>query len=812
MTLISTLHSKKSNCHITTCNIFIVTCLFILWQLPVYAVELKPLEDQRISKPSPIKKSGKDKANKKGTSKFKYKPGLSKQAVSPATKSATPVKSKKKTPRPVKKPVKKKSTKALISGSADSMLFNFQDADIKAVIKTISQITKTNFILDPRVKGKVTIISAKPVSKKAAYDIFLSALKAQGFTAVKVAKGATKIIPIGEGKQNAAHRKGALKRGGEQMITQVVVVQYGTATQLVPLLRPLMAPTSQLSAYAPANALILTDFASNVQRMLSIISELDQPVTTDITIIPIKHASALDMAELIGQLVSRGKSGGPVATIKGGRATSALGAQSSVVPDLRTNSLIVRSDDPKRVAQLKALILKLDVPAESTGGNTRVIYLKNANAKSLVEILRGLLEAETKKQNIRGRTAGAKGAAASQAQTSLIQADEDTNSLIISASDAVYNNIRGVIEKLDIRRAQVFVEALIIEITSDNASELGFQFAGAQSVGEGDVGAITNFNVGTSLAGAILDSTTLAGASGLTLAFLGPEITLADGTVARGIGGLARALETRNLANILSTPNILTLDNAEAKIVVGQNVPFLTGSFTQAGGAAGGINPFQTIERKDVGLTLEIKPQITEGGSIKLEIKTEVSNVVRQATIAAQDLVTNTRSIETTILVEDGHTIVLGGLIEDSQDASEQAVPWLGRIPLIGWLFKYKSTSKKKTNLMIFLKPTIVRSPYDSYRYTADRYDYIIGYQKAFTDEPRKQPIFKRFEPKEVLKPVKEINDSEETGSSGNLKDEPETLFGPSDESEIENKDQTKPDDPEVTGVPPATPVPQESL
>ena len=741
---ISCVYTKKNLNSAAIYLVFTVACLLLIWQVPLQAVELKPLEDQRASKPA---------KKKAPPSKFEYKPGANQGAVSPSAGTTTPV-------TKTTQPVKKKKTASLISGSADAMLFNFQDADIKAVIKTISQITKTNFILDPRVKGKVTIISAKPVSKKAAYDIFLSALKAQGFTAASVSRGVTKIIPIGEGKQYGTRRKGALKRGGEQMITQVVVVQYGNATQLVPLLRPLMAPTSQLSAYAPANALILTDFASNIGRLLNIISELDQPVTTDITIIPIKYASALDMAELIGQLVSRGKAGGARAPGKGGQATAALGSQSSVVPDLRTNSLIVRSDDPVRVAQLKALILKLDVPAKSTGGNTRVIYLKNADAKSLVEILRGLLEAATKKQAIRGRAAGAKGVAA-QTQTSLIQADEDTNSLIINASDAVYNNIRGVIEKLDIRRAQVFVEALIIEISSDNASELGFQFAGATSAGEGDVAGISNFNVGTSLAGAIADPAALAASTGLTLAYLGPEITLADGSVIRGIGGLARALETSNMANILSTPNLLTLDNAEAKIVVGQNVPFLTGSFTQPGvGGAAGVNPFQTVERKDVGLTLEIKPQITEGGSIKLEISTEVSNVVRAATLVAQDLITNKRSIETTILVEDGHTIVLGGLIEDTQDESEQAIPWISKIPLIGWLFKYKTTSKKKTNLMVFLRPTIVRSASDSYRYTADRYDYILGYQKAFIDEPRNDPVFKRFLPKEIVIEKKEIIDN----------------------------------------------------
>jgi general secretion pathway protein D len=794
-------NNKLNPIYPVACYLFVTACLVLFWCSPVFAAELKPLEDQRASKPH---------NNSGGKSSYSYKPGLDKQATSPNTGAApsgtTPAKKNNAQPS-----VKKKS-RALISGSADAMLFNFQDADIKAVIKTISQITKTNFILDPRVKGKVTIISARPVSKNAAYDIFLSALKAQGFTAARLAKGVTKIIPIGEGKQNAVRYKGALKRGGEQMITQVVVIQYGNATQLVPLLRPLMAPTSQLSAYAPANSLILTDFASNVQRMLSIIDELDQPVSTNITIIPIKHASALDMAELIGQLISKGKSKGAVVNAKGGQATGALGSQSSVVPDLRTNSLIVRSDDPKRVTQLRELIAKLDVPAISTGGNTRVVYLKNADAKALVEILRGLLEAETKKQNTRVRTAGSKNPAASQQHTSLIQADEDTNSLIISASDAVYNNLRGVIEKLDIRRAQVFVEALIIEITSDNATELGFQFAGAQAAGDGDAAAISNFNVGTSLAGAIVDPTALAGGSGLTLAYLGPEVTLADGTVARGIGGLARALETRNLANILSTPNLLTLDNAEAKIVVGQNVPFLTGSFSQTSGSTGGINPFQTIERKDVGLTLEVKPQITEGGSVKLEIATEVSNVVRSATVAAQDLITSKRSLDTTIIVEDGHTIVLGGLIEDTQDESSQAVPWLGRIPLLGWLFKYQSSSKKKTNLMVFLKPTIVRDPSDSYRYTADRYDYIIGHQKAFVDEPREEPVFKRFAPTEPVKPAKKLTEPKDGNANRENNAGPEELLGPSDISDGEVNTNTEIETPEITEIPSTPPITQENL
>ena len=712
------------------------------------AVDLKPLENQ-VSRSAP-------------------KPAA-KPEPKPKPKSAANIKKK--------QPVQKKK-KVAAKRKKGGMLFNFQDADVKAVIKTISQITGKNFILDPRVKGKISIISAKPVSKTAAYQIFLSAIKAQGFTTAVVNRNTMKIIPVGEGKQNAALPGQDFSRGGEQMISQVIVIQHGTATQLVPLLRPLMAPTSQLSAYAPANALIITDYADNLVRILKLVAEIDQPISTDVTIIELEHASALDMADLIGRLTSSRPGGVGAAKI------AAAGSRTSIVPDLRTNSLLVRSDNPGRVAQIKTLVAKLDVPAK-TDGNTRVIYLRNADATKLAEILRGLLEA-----SVRQTKRSAKGAAASTARKSLIQADEATNALIISASDAVYNNLRGVIDKLDTRRAQVFVEALIIEISSENITDLGFQWAGGKNVGEGVVGAVTNFSGpnNPSIIGAALDrGASLAGAGGLSVAFIGPEIELSNGRVVHGLGGLARALEEQGKGNILSTPNLLTLDNAEAKIVVGQNVPFITGSTTSAATGAG--NPFQTIERKDVGLTLKIKPQINEGGTIKLEIMSEVSSVL--PTSGASDIITNKRTIETTVVVDDGATIVLGGLIEDSTTESIQQVPLLGRIPLIGWLFKYRHKEKRKTNLMVFLRPTIIRNPTESLSITRDRYDYVVGLQKKARVKKDKKQILEKFSP--------ETNSAFESKNQGIM---PETKTENATDNAMTKDDSPATDDNELLGPP----------
>jgi len=640
------------------------------------------------------------------------------------------------------------------------MMFNFQEADIQAVVKTVSQITGKNFLIDPRVKGKLTIISTQPVSKNVVYQIFLAALKAQGYTATDSASGLTKLVPLGDAKQSAEVTTGAKPRPGEQTITHVVTVQHGSASQIVPLLRPLMAPTSQISVYPPANTLIITDYADNIRNLLHIVEILDQRGGGELTIIPMKNASALDIAEVIVRLYPNVSQSATVP----GAPTGGIGEgdRVTIMPDLRTNSLLVRTDNTGTINDLRALIEKLDVPAKISG-NTRVVYLRNAEAVKLAEILRGLLSGEAR---VQASIPGAPGrpATKSGAESSQVQADEATNSLIISAPDAVFNNLRSVIEKLDVRRAQVFIEALIAEITTDNASQFGFQWAGGSSSGSSGAvtGAMTNFPAsGTGIAGVATNPASLAAAGGLSIAYVGKKITLSDGTSVRNLGALARALEEKNIANILSTPNLLTLDNAEAKILVGQNVPFLTGSFAQAGGAStGSVNPFQTIERKDVGLTLKIKPQISEGGGIKMQIFQETSSVARATGVQAQDLITNKRSLETTVVVDDGNTVVLGGLIEDNTQETTQAVPLLGRIPLLGWLFKYRDQKKTKTNLMVFLRPMIVRAPEDTYHFTNNRYEHMRATEKAATKD--ESPQLKSFKPSVIEpKPPRQSSDDE---------------------------------------------------
>lgn len=611
----------------------------------------------------------------------------------------------------------------------DELLFNFQQADIQAVAKTISQLTGRNFLLDPRVKGTITIISSTPVSRAAAYQIFLSALKAQGFTAVPGPGGVTKIVPEADARQSAPVGSGKIARAGDQLVTQVIEVEQGRAADLVPLVRPLMSPNGLLSVYAPANTLVITDYADNIRRLARLIGLVDQP-PGDVTLISMEHASAIEMADLLSRLLGAAAAAVPAGQ-PGGQAAAGAPPGLSIIPDARTNSLLVQTDSLALLNRVRALIAQLDVPARP-GGNTRVIYLRNAEAENIAQILRGLIAGEARTQaptRAAARGAPATGAAA-VAPASLVQAHEESNALVINAPDPVYNNIRAVIEKLDIRRAQVFVEALIAEVSLDRSSQFGFQWFAASEAGDGAVGGVQNFPfTGSGIANVVQNPLGLG--AGLSLAYLGDRIRLPDGSEVRGLGALARALQEDADTNILSTPNLLTLDNAEARIVVGQNVPFVTGRFTQTVAAAAGgvVNPFQTIERRDVGLTLRIKPQISEGRGIKLQIFQEVSSVARAATTGAQDLVTNKRALETTVLVDDGHTVVLGGLIDESFQESVQEVPLLSKIPLLGELFRYRERIKRKTNLMVFLRPVVARSPADARAFTEDRYQYIRGQQ-----------------------------------------------------------------------------------
>jgi general secretion pathway protein D len=634
-----------------------------------------------------------------------------------------------------------------IPSRGGEVVLNFQSADLQQVVKAISQMTGRNLLIDPRVRGQFTIFSARPMSVAAAYQVFLSALKAQGFTAVDGPGDVVRIIPVAEAKASAPVSGEETPRGGEQIVTHVVVGQHVAVSQLQNVLRPLMSPTSQLSVYDPANALVITDYADNVRRLLRIIERIDLPAASEVTVVPLQNASALDVAEMVVRLSGSGVTspsgvpGVPQTQIAAG------GDRFTVAPDTRTNSLLLRSDNPGRVAQLRSLIEKLDVPARAIG-STRVIYLRHAEAPKLVEVLRGMLSAAAAAAPPQAAPGGARPGGPTQ---SLVQADEATNSIIINASDTIYNNLRTVIEQLDIRRAQVYVEALIVEMTADRTDELGIQWLAAGQSGSRTVAGGTNFPAANPsiAAAAVGGSAAAVGTAGLVVGVLGQKVTLSDGTTIRNLGALARALESRSLGNILSTPNLLTLDNYQAKIIVGQNVPIVTGSFAQATAAAAGgataVNPFQTIDRRDVGLTLRLKPQISEGGAIRMEIYQEVSSVDPTSRSQASDVVLTKRALETKVVVDDGQTIVLGGLIQNNVQETVQQVPFLGSIPFLGALFRYKQEIRSRTNLMIFLRPQIIRTADDGYKITTDRYDYLRSYTRG--DDEEREAIYDRQEP-----------------------------------------------------------------
>ncbi len=650
----------------------------------------------------------------------------------PVVGAHTPV-----TPRPVSHPVLGAGAAPAVTagGSAvvstsrkvppGQMLFNFDNANIRAVIRTVAELTGKNFLIDPRVQGKVTIVSASPVSLKAAYQIFLGALKAQGFTAVAGPDHVVKILPQANARQ-AAPVSANWPKGGDQLVTQVIPIEAGQATQIMPLLRPLMSSAGIISVYAPTNTLIVTDDADNIRRLLRIVYGLEAEVRAPVAIIPVRYASAVDMANLLvrlGEAQLPSASGTPAGNY----------SPVYIVPDTRSNSLLVRTASPKKLRFIEALVHKLDVQGES-GGTTHVVYLRNARASRIAKILRGLLQGEAKGASKRAvataqpvAMAGAPPApgkvSARAIKASLVQADPSINALIINAPNAVYDSLRAVISKLDIRRAQVFVKALIAEVTVDNQAELGVQWAGAVPAGSGAVGGVTNFpETGSGIVSTASNPSNLASEAGLALGFISGTVKLASGQTVVGLSAFARALQSVSGVNVLSTPDLLTLDNTEAKIMVGQNVPFITGSYSTAGtvGTAA-VNPFQTVERKNVGLTLKIKPQITAGNNVKMQIYEDVSSIAPSLS-GAIDLITNKRELKTTVIVANGKTIVLGGLISDEVENNWQGVPLLDDIPLIGNLFRYRQRVKKKTNLMVFLKPVIVRNSEQGEGFTASRY------------------------------------------------------------------------------------------
>ncbi|HTM28587.1 MAG TPA: type II secretion system secretin GspD [Rhodanobacter sp.] len=634
-----------------------------------------------------------------------------------------------------------------------TVTLNFVNADIEGVVKAMAEITGKNFVLDPRVKGTVNIISAQPVPRDAVYDVFLSALRLQGFTAVEDHR-LVKILPEADAK---LHRNvGAGPHANDDGLqTRVFTLSHQSATQLVPTLRPLVAPNNTITALQNSNTLIITDYASNLERLAGIIAAVDQPEDSGSAMIALRHASALDAARTINSLFASASQNAQ--TLQGTDPTQRV----AVIADARSNSLLVRAADPARLAQIRKFAAMLDSPT-SAAGNVHVIYLKNAEAVKLAETLRGIYTGSVAPpaqaagafaptdaigaNTTTGATSTGSGStqptagssaslqttgdtnaqAAPQSVPGIIQADPTTNSIIITAPDAVYNNLRAVVEKLDARRRQVYVEALIVELTATKSGEFGIQWQDLTGLGKSG----TRVFGGTNFGGAgqnilsIAQNPASAG-PGLNIGTIHGTVTI-GGVQILNLGMLARALQTDSNANILSTPTLLTLDNEEAKIVVGQNVPFITGQYAVSG-AATTPSPFQTIERKDVGLTLKIRPQISEGGTVRLQIFQEVSSVADATNPAG--VITNTRSIDSTVLVDNGQIIVLGGLIQDSVNGGVSQVPLLGDIPLLGGLFRYNNHSRTKTNLMVFLRPTILRDAGDTDALTSERYDYIRGEQ-----------------------------------------------------------------------------------
>ena len=635
--------------------------------------------------------------------------------------------------------------------SSEPITLNFVNADIEAVARTMAAITGRNIVVDPRVKGTINLSTDRPVAPAAAYNQFLATLRLSGFTVVD-AGGLLKVVPEADAKLQGGTVSSGPPAGGSQIVTQFFRLNYEPAANLVPILRPLISPNNTINVNPGNNSLVITDYADNLQRLARIIGALDVSNATDVEIIPLRNALASDIAPVVQRRVDSSATGAGGAAAPGqGQVDTSF--RTTVIPEPRSNTLMVRAANAARLNLVRSLVDKLDQPgSQSATGNIYVVYLKNAEATRLAVTLRAALAANAPGASGGGGSAasplaaspmaaagGTSGAATPTQPTAQpstggqIQADPATNSLIITAAEPQYRQLRAVIDRLDSRRAQVYVESLIAEVNADKIAEFGIQWQNVLgNKGDKNIGVIgTNFTVG----GANIFGLQQGVATG-SLPSTGINLGLVRNT--NGIyllAALARFLETNTDGNILSTPNLLTLDNEEAKIVIGQNVPFVTGQYTSNTGTGGTVNPFQTIERKDVGLTLRIKPQISENGTVKMQIFQEVSSVQKESINSPTGLITNKRSIESSVLVEDGSIVVLGGLLQDEYAGSQDKVPGLGDVPIFGNLFKGERRSRTKTNLMVFLRPVVVRDAAQTDALTLDRYDLMRGKQET-TGQP----------------------------------------------------------------------------
>ena len=624
----------------------------------------------------------------------------------------------------------------------EPVTLNFVNADIEAVARTLATLSGHNVVVDPRVKGTVSLSSQMPVPPAQALRLFAVQLRTQGFALVE-SSGLYTVLPEAEAKlQSSAVSAGAVPTSSGQIITQIFRLNHENANNLVPVLRPLISPNNTINVNPGTNALVITDYSDNLQRLARIVAALDVANATGVEMIRLQHGVASDLAPMVLRLL---ESTAAAAVASQGQTDNLF--KTTVLPDVRTNALIVRAANPARLALVRGLVSQLDQPSATgpgaASGNIHVVYLKNADATKLAITLRAAMSGESR--STPGSTPASTGntapsGPASAATTSLnasaspstggqIQADPATNSLIITAPEPQYRQLRSVIEMLDQRRAQVFVESLIAEVSADKAAEFGVQWLSGTGNSGSAVGLLgTNFAVG----GTNLFSLAANAATGNYTPSTGLNVAVGErrnGVLA--LGALARFLQSNGDANVLSTPNLLTLDNEEAKIVIGQNVPFVTGQYTSNNTNAGAVNPFQTIERKDVGLTLRVKPQISENGTVKMQIFQEVSSIDSKSSSTA-GLITNKRSIESSVLVDDGSIVVLGGLLQDDTSNTQEKVPGLGDIPIFGNLFRAEARSRKKTNLMVFLRPVVVRDGAATEALSLGRYEQMRLNQLSF--------------------------------------------------------------------------------
>jgi len=671
-------------------------------------------------------------------------------------------------PNTVPRETQGKASFGLVKAMPDegSVTLSFSNADIESVANVLAKATGQTILVDPRVKGSINLISNRPLSKAKALDAFSTALRTSGFALVSV-NGIYRVVAEVDAKliSNAVVATPS-QQGGDQIVTRVFRLNFESANGLLPVLRPLVSPNNTINAYPGNNTIVITDFASNIQRIATLIESIDAPTSSDVQSIKLNYAIATDMATILSKVLDTTSTGGADPALK-----------TLILAEPRSNSILVRGASAERIRQIRILVARLDVPT-ANNGNIWVVPLKNAEATKLAVTLRAIVAADASLSAQVGGTPGqpstvtpnaalnqsipptAPGATGSSAATSaltstsnpttggIIQAEPATNSIIITASEPLYRNLRHVIEQLDRRRTQVYIESLIVEVSSTNAAELGIQWQGIVGSGNQNVGfGGTNFTNAAGQAGSnivglgsnvnnILNPGNPSGviippAPGLNLGLL----TKFNGTY--GMSALITALATTQGTNILSTPNLITLDNEEARIVVGQNVPIITGSYAQTGSTAT-VTPFQTFTRQDVGLTLRVRPQVSDNGIVKMQIFQEVSSIFNQS--FQSGIILNKRNIESNVLVDDGQIIVLGGLIEDKYNDASTGVPFLKDIPILGALFRSDAKTRTKTNLLVFIRPYILRDKDQSADITQNRLDLVQKTEDQFKQAPMLLP------------------------------------------------------------------------